>query len=131
MEGFRVRVDEDSIRSVEEYVEEQLDLAEVPMKLANRMNIAVDEIYSNIAYYSGAQWAEVSVSVAGNTVTVCLRDDGKPYDPLAKEDPDVTASAEERDIGGLGIFMTKKLMSEVRYRYANGQNETQLILNLK
>lgn len=131
MEGFRIRVDSDSIQSVESYVEEQLDLADVPMKLANRMNIAVDEIYSNIAYYSGAQWAEAVVSVTDDVLTVCLRDDGTPYDPLAKEDPDVTASAEEREIGGLGIFMTKKLMSEVRYCYTDGHNETRLILNLK
>ena len=57
-------------------------------------------------------------------------DHGTPYDPLAKEDPDVTLSAEERDVGGLGIFMTKKFMDDVSYEYKNGQNILTLKKNL-
>lgn len=130
MDGFRTAVSQDSIAQVEAYIEEQMDLAGVPMRLANRMNVAVDEIYSNIAFYSGADWAEASCTVTDGILTVCLRDNGTPYNPLAKEDPDVTASVDDRKIGGLGIFMAKKLMNDVVYTYSDGQNQTKLILHL-
>ena len=64
------------------------------------------------------------------TVTITFIDRGVPYDPLAKEDPDVTLSAQERKIGGLGIFMTKKAMDDVSYEYKDGQNILTLIKNL-
>ena len=57
-----------------------------------------------------------------NTAVITLIDGGIPYDPLAKEDPDVTLSAEEREIGGLGIFMAKKNMDEMTYKYEDGKN---------
>ena len=58
-------------------------------------------------------------------------DNGAEYDPLEKEDPDVTLSAEDRQIGGLGIFMVKKIMDEVDYRYENGKNVLTLRKNYK
>lgn len=56
-----------------------------------------------------------------------LKDHGTPYNPLEKEDPDITLSAEERDIGGLGIFMVKNLMDEVTYDYIDEENILTLI----
>ena len=72
----------------------------------------------------------VEVSENPVTVTITFVDHGVPYDPLAKEDPDVTLPAEQREIGGLGIFMTKKIMDDVTYSYRDGQNILMLKKNL-
>ena len=102
------------------------------MKAQMQISVAVEEIFVNIASYAYAPdkgSATVCVEVSGDpvTVTITFVDRGVPYDPLAKEDPDVTLSADERGIGGLGIFMTKKIMDDVAYEYRDGKN----ILTLK
>lgn len=68
----------------------------------------VDEIYSNIVYYSGAKNAMITITASGEKLSLLFEDDGIPYDPTISKEPDLTLSAEERDIGGLGIFMAKK-----------------------
>jgi anti-sigma regulatory factor (Ser/Thr protein kinase) len=91
----------------------------------NNINIAVEEIFVNIAHYaypSGDGDIAVSVCIDQNRLTIEFRDSGTPYDPLAKTDPDTTLSADDREIGGLGIFMVKKLMDDVSYRYEDGKN---------
>jgi anti-sigma regulatory factor (Ser/Thr protein kinase) len=72
----------------------------------------------------------VEISEDPLTVTITFVDHGIPYDPLAKEDPDLSLSAEDREIGGLGIFMTKKLMDDVSYDYIDGRNILTLKKNL-
>jgi anti-sigma regulatory factor (Ser/Thr protein kinase) len=89
--------------------------------------VVIDELFANIAMYAydgGKGEAIVGVDVSGEpqVVSITFKDRGKPFDPLAKEDPDVTLSVEERPIGGLGIFMVKKMMDEVIYRYEEGMN---------
>lgn len=100
--------------------------AEVPVKIAMKMNVAVDEIYSNIQHYSGATKATVECTVEDNRIMLVFTDNGSPYNPLDKEDPDTTLSAEEREIGGLGIFMVKKTMDDVTYEYSTGFNRLTL-----
>ncbi len=104
------------------FVEQELETAGVPMKIITWMNIAVDEIVSNIARYSGANNATLGVSVGDGRVTLRFADNGRPYDPTGKPDPDTTLSLEEREIGGLGIFMVKKSMDTVEYEYHDGLN---------
>lgn len=91
-----------------------------------QINIAVEEIFVNIAHYAypgRVGEAVVEVEIADEqSVTITFIDSGIQYDPLAKPDPDVTLSANDRNIGGLGIFMTKKLMDELSYEYRDGQN---------
>ncbi|MCI2055609.1 MAG: ATP-binding protein [Oscillibacter sp.] len=117
----------DAIDSVTAFVEQELEAADVPMKVIMQMNIAVDEIFSNIARYSGATDATVGVGVSDGVATLRFADNGSPYDPTQKADPNIALSAEERDVGGLGIFMVKKSMDSVEYEYHDGLN----ILTLK
>ena len=84
--------------------------------------IVVDEVYSNIVNYSGATQASVACTVDNGTVTLTFRDNGVPYDSTQADVPDITVSAEDRDIGGLGIFMTKKLTDPMKYSNDNGIN---------
>ena len=114
------------------FVDEQLEAADCPMKIQMQIDIAVEEIFVNIAHYAynpGVGSATVRVDVMGEppAVDITFIDGGVPYDPLAKADPDVTLSAEERQIGGLGIFMVKKSMDDIKYEYLDGHN----VLTLK
>ena len=91
---------------------------------------AIDEIYSNIVRYSGATEATVSIEKANNTLKLYFKDNGKPYNPLDAKDPDITASAEDRNIGGLGVFMVKKMLDNVEYKYVDNFNILTLTKNL-
>lgn len=104
------------------FVEDTLADHEVPLKIAMKINIAVDEVYSNIARYSDANKSSVEVVIINGWVKLTFIDDGKPYDPLEKPDPDITLSAEDRPIGGLGIYMIKKTMDDMSYAYKDGHN---------
>ena len=122
----------DNLQNVLDFIGSRLEAADCPMKSKMQLDLAVEEIFINIANYAyapeiGKATVRVEVSDDPVAITITFVDRGIPYDPLKKADPDVTLSAEERQIGGLGIFLTKKLMDDVSYEYKNGQN----ILKLK
>ena len=132
MKELTIAATVENIEVVTDFVNQQLELLECPMKAQMQIDIAIDELFSNIAHYSynpEVGQATVRVEVLENplAVTITFIDNGIPYDPLAKEDPDLTLSAEERQIGGLGIYMVKKSMDEITYEYKDGQN----ILSIK
>ena len=105
-----------------EFIDSKTKKAELSKSVANRIQVAVDEIYSNILRYSGAEYATVSCILEEETVKLIFKDNGKAYNPLEKEDPDTTLSVEERAIGGLGIFMVKNMASDISYEYIENQN---------
>ena len=117
----------DNISVVTAFVDEQLEQLDCPPKTKMQMDIAIDELFGNIANYAynpNIGTATVRVEVTDNPLAVVITfiDNGVPYDPLAKADPDITLSAEEREIGGLGIYMVKKSMDDVFYEYKDGKN---------
>ena len=117
----------ENIPAVTDFVDERLEAASCPVKARTQIDVAIDELFSNIARYAydpatGPATVRVDVDREPLSVRVTFIDQGKPYDPLAKPDPDVTLSAQDRPIGGLGIFMVKKSMDDVRYEYKDGQN---------
>ena len=109
------------------FVEENLESKQCPVKIMMQVKVAVEEIYVNIAHYaydSEMGTATIRVEIGSDPLQIIITfiDNGKPYDPLKKADPDTSLSAEERQIGGLGIFMVKKSMDDVKYQYLDGQN---------
>jgi sigma-B regulation protein RsbU (phosphoserine phosphatase) len=122
MKKYKLTPTLEAMDQVTAFVEQELEAADVPMKVIAQMNIAVDEIFSNIARYSGASDATVGVSVEAGCVNLRFADNGRPYNPTEKPDPDITLPAEERDMGGLGIYMVKKSMDSVEYEYRDGLN---------
>ena len=123
---LEVEANTQELQRVQNFVEEHLNTTECSEKAKNQIAIAVEEIFINIASYAYAP-SKGNVAVRVNvsdepTITITFIDHGTPYNPLIKEDPDITLSADERKIGGLGIFMTKKMMDEVSYEYKNRQN---------
>ena len=117
----------ENIEAVTDFVNEQLEALDCPMKAQMQIDIAIDELFSNIAHYAynpeiGQATVRVEVTQDPLAVVITFIDKGVPYDPLAKADPDTTLSAEEREIGGLGIYMVKKSMDDIIYEYKDGQN---------
>ena len=117
----------ENLEVVQGFIGERLERADCPMKTQMQIDVAVEEIFVNIASYAYAPLtgiakirAEITEDPA--TAVITFADRGTPYDPLAKRDPDIHAPADERSVGGLGIFMTKKMMDEVNYEYRDGEN---------
>ena len=117
----------DNLDKVLAFVDGQLEELDCPMKSQMQIDVAVEEIFVNIASYAynpgiGSATVRFEATQDPPLVTITFIDRGIPYDPLQKDDPDVTLSAEERSIGGLGIFMVKKAMDDMRYVYRDEQN---------
>ena len=109
-------------------VDEFLESIEFSMKSQMQIDVALDEILSNIAFYAYKNMpnpGSMSLVIEGDAegpVIITISDEGVHYNPLEAKEPDVTAGIEEREIGGLGIFMTKKLMDNVEYKFEDGKN---------
>ena len=99
------------------------------MRIGYSLKVVADEIYSNIVHYSGAKTAEVLFRDEADRITLVFEDDGDAYNPLEAEEPDITAGIEDRKIGGLGLFMVKKMAESVAYEYAAGRNQMTVILS--
>ena len=132
MKELEIEALSENLPQVLAFVDEQLEAADCPMKIQIQIDIAVEEIFVNIAHYvyapeTGKAMVRIETLADPPSVDITFIDNGVPYDPLAKADPDITLSAEERQIGGLGIFMVKKSMDDVKYEYLDGHN----ILTLK
>ncbi len=125
----------ENIEKVTDFVNEQLEEIECPMKAQMQIDIAIDELFGNIAHYAynpetGPATVRVEVTEEPISVVITFIDHGVPYDPLKKDDPDITLSAEERAIGGLGVFMVKKTMDEISYEYRDGKNILRIKKNM-
>lgn len=120
--------DLEHLSQVMDFVEEQLKRSDFGTKETAKVLVAVDEIYSNICRYSQATKAAVSCLVTGNRARITFTDNGIPYNPLEKPDPDTTADVEERPIGGLGIYMVKKTMDTVTYEYEYVEKKNKLCI---
>ena len=128
MKEITVEATIENIEKVTDFVNNELEAIGCPMKAQAQIDVAIDELFSNIAQYAynpevGPATVKVEVVNGEQTsVLITFVDKGVQYDPLQKEDPDVTLALEDRPIGGLGIFITKKTMDDIKYEYKDGQN---------
>ena len=109
------------------FVDSALEAIDCPPRTQMQIDISVEELFVNIANYAyapnvGMATIKVNTQKDPKEIAITFIDSGVPYNPLAKKDPDITLSSEERQIGGLGIFMAKKSMDKVEYEYTDGQN---------
>ena len=127
MEIIRIPAKTEYLDQVLEFVRAQLKTIGCTYKSIIQMEIAVEEIFVNIANYSyGEETGIATISVETSDDPYCAEvtfsDSGIPYNPLAKPDPNISLGIKERPIGGLGIYMVKKSMDDVKYNYKDGQN---------
>ena len=126
---LRIPATLEGMDTVLDFVSSVLDEHGCTPQTRTQVRMAMEELYVNIAHYaypSGDGWAEIRGSVEDNVAIFRLIDGGTPFDPLAKPDPDILLSGEERGIGGLGIYMVKSMVDEVEYVYRDGCNQLTL-----
>ncbi len=117
----------DQLERVLDFLTEELAAAGCPLKTQTQVMVAAEEIFVNIAKYAyvgAGGGVAIVLDISGDPPLLKLefRDSGQPYNPLSREDPDVSLSAEDREIGGLGVYMVKKTMDSVAYAYRDGEN---------
>ncbi len=115
----------DKLESLTDFISTQMEKIDAPIKAINQVLIASEEIYVNIAHYAYKDKegnADITVKLDTNVISITFEDSGIPFNPLEKEDPDVTLTLEDREVGGLGIFMVKKIMDDVTYEYKDNKN---------
>ena len=135
MKELTIEASVEHIAKVTSFVEEQLEECGCSPRAQMQIVIAIVELFGNIAHYAyhpgvGPVTVRVEVIEEPLAVVITFIDNGIPYDPLAKADPDISLSAEEREIGGLGIYMVKKSMDEISYEYRDGQNILRIKKNI-
>ena len=124
MRELTIEASPENLNDVTNIVCEELEAVRCPPKLQMQISLAVEEIFINIACYAYSPAtgnAVIRISI-DDAVVIRFEDTGKPYNPLETPSPDITLPADEREIGGLGVFMVKHLMDEVAYSYENGKN---------
>ena len=124
MMELKVKATDQNLQAVNDFVHSILP-SECSEMVLNQIDLAVEEIFVNIAHYAydGAEGdAVINSSYDDGVFKISFSDSGKKFNPLERDDPDITLSAEERSIGGLGIFLTKKFMDTVEYEYQDGKN---------
>ena len=127
IQTLKLQASNDTLYTVLDAIEAYLDENECPDSIKSEILVAAEEIYINIAHYAyggeaGEAVVQMEVSSDPKICRIAFRDKGIPYNPLNKEDPDISLSAEGRDIGGLGIYMVKQSMDKVEYHYEDGSN---------
>ncbi len=135
MKELTVSATIENIVAVTAFIDDQLEQLDCPMKTLLQVNVAIDELFSNIANYAyvpdtGVATVRVEVLEDPLAVVITFIDNGVPFNPLTKADPDITLPAEERGIGGLGVYMVKKTMDDISYEYINGQNILKIRKNI-
>lgn len=123
----------ENLDAVIAFVTEQLEAVACSMKAQMQIEVAVEELFVNIAHYAyapGIGTATIQTEITADTAEITFIDSGVQYDPLAKPDPDVSLPASERQIGGLGIFMVKKSMDDMRYEYRDRKNILTIVKKL-
>ena len=132
MKSITVEAAIQNVETVTEFVNAVLEENDCPAKVQMRIDVAIDEIFGNIAYYAyGNSCGNVTIQIEIEKdlpgIVLTFIDQGMPYNPLENKEPDITLDIEEREIGGLGIFLVKKTMDALSYEYVDGQN----VLTLK
>jgi len=130
-----IAADRNNLLKVQSFIDEQLEDAGCPMLTQIAIDVAVEELFVNIASYAydkeiGVAVVQVEMLNEPLSVEITFIDNGKQYDPLANPDPDTTLAAKERKKGGLGIYVVKNSMDDMRYEYRDGKNILTIKKNL-
>ena len=128
MDQITVNATVDQVKNVTLFVNEHLEMLGCSERIRIQVDVAIDEIFSNIAHYAyhpdtGPATVQVRVEEEPLCVIITFIDHGVPYDPLAEERPDTTKLPKmDRPVGGLGLFVVKKIMDDISYDYRDGRN---------
>ena len=141
MKSISIKASSENLEQVNTFISSQLEESGCPLKALMQIQLAVEETCINVAQYAYSRGqaedspgGDVVIGIETNEdpsyVEITFRDRGIPFDPLKRDDPDITLPASERQIGGLGIYLVKKTMDQVSYEYSGGQNILTMRKNL-
>ena len=125
---LRIKNDIHELSTMNQFLEETGEEMELSPALVMSLNLVMEEAVSNIIFYAYEKGSvvedavDITMLLEDKELSIILEDHGVAFDPTQKEDPDITLSAEDRQIGGLGIFLIKKIMDEVSYQRKNEHN---------
>ena len=127
MKEINVEASINNIETVTDFINMQLEEAGCPQKSIFQIDVAIDELFGNIARYAyqgttGNVLVRFQTKQTPPSAVITLIDKGIPFNPLECDDPDISLPTGDRPIGGLGVFLSRKIMDEIRYEYTNGQN---------
>ena len=127
MKTITTKAETANIEAITAFVDQELEARGCPVRQQMQIRVAIDEIVANVANYayvrgSGNLTVNFAFEEQDRTAVLTFIDEGIPYDPVKKEDPDITLPAQEREIGGLGIFLVRKIMDDMNYRREGGKN---------
>lgn len=121
-----IKNDINQLQLVSEFLELAGEEWELDIELIWNLNLVLEEAVSNIIFYAYPgevdQEIDIILTIESNVLEIVLADSGRAFDPTLKKEPDISLPPEQREIGGLGIFLVRKLMSEVTYYRINGRN---------
>lgn len=126
MQWLTLKPELSNLERATEFYEEKLSESGAPVRVVAQVNVIIDEMFSNIVHYSGADEVKLGCLIDGTQLKICLRDNGTPFDPTQRPDVDVSIPLNERKIGGMGIYIVKKSVDSMEYKYADGYNELTL-----
>lgn len=117
----------ENLQEVIDFATAELEARDCPMKVVMQTELVIEEVFVNIANYAyhpeiGAATFCIEFEENPSALLMTFIDGGKPYNPLENEEPDTSLAIEDRDIGGLGIFLVKKNVDEISYEYEDGKN---------
>ena len=121
----KFRADTKEIPAIQQFAEVELEKYKCSTKEIYQINLVIEEVFVNIANYAYKDkegYCTLSIEIENNKVILTFEDSGIPFNPLEKSDPDISLPAKKRAVGGLGIFLTKRIMDEVKYKYENNKN---------
>ena len=121
----------EELSALAEKIDDLAEKWELSQALAMNINLVIEEALSNIIFYAFADTdkhkIEISISLENSSLSIKITDDGIPFNPLLQQQPDINLPAEDRPVGGLGIFLISQIMDEMHY--ARQKNQNILILN--
>ena len=128
---IRIKNDQLELQKVQALLEEFYNLHNLPDKVISAIDMAAEELLTNIISYgydsNTTHYIEIWLTTSGKEVSLVIEDDGKPFNPLEAPEPDTESDIEDRPIGGLGLFLVKKMMDEVKYEFKSGRNSLKMI----
>ena len=134
MAEITLKAEDESLDAMNMFLEEQFDEMGLGMKLVMKLMVVMEELFVNVAHYAypdGKGDCKIEMNLDGDVLTIRITDSGMPFDPVAKSDPDIKAKAEDRSIGGLGIYIVKQTMTTMEYERKDGQNILTMTKNIK
>ena len=135
MQKLKIKNEISNLDLVAETIEELGEEYSLSTKIIFEINLAVDELLTNIIKYAYAEpdtnYIEISIEISEDNIKIIFSDTGIEFDPLSVDEPDLNLSIDKKPIGGLGIHFVKQKVDEINYKRINNKNILSITKRIK